>query len=145
MTELERKAYADAYYQKYRNEVILFYRTGEVCRADRRTRYGKLVVNFYAKIKITDKDKLIDKRKARLKLQKEGNFTPLFETPLVKDWRNNKWYCDHIYPDHLNFGQRNHWAKTATDYRFLRILRRIYGQDRPKNGYGSLIFKNKAK
>jgi hypothetical protein len=122
MTELERKAYNDAYRQKYVNFVLLPCRRNFKPDCDRRTKFGKMVDKFYHLIEIQNADELRTKHKERV--SNSWYFIPLFSQPLIKDWINNRHLIKKIWDDHLNFGLRNHWAKTDTDFRFIKILKK---------------------
>lgn len=49
-------------------------------------------------------------------------FGNILNNPIVVDYFESRHYLVKIYPDHLNFGTRNHWAKSETDIKILAIL-----------------------
>lgn len=59
----------------------------------------------------------LEKRKKRL--SNRFVFTPIAQNGMWLDYKRNKPLK--VYADHLNFGQRNHWASTPTDYNVLRV------------------------
>lgn len=93
-------------------------------RVDRRTRVGKLALQMiYEMEKTYDFEGVKNKRKQR-ENQKPEPFKNILQNPLVKDYINNRYKIKHILDNRLVFwGGRNHWAKSETDLRILRVLK----------------------
>lgn len=97
---------------------------GTRLRIDKRTRVGKLALEMIYKIeKDFDFDGVRQKITERIKL-KNSTFSNVFTNPIVKDYINNKNNIKTIHRDRIQFfNGRNHWAKSETDLRILKILR----------------------
>lgn len=105
-----------------RNKAVFY--SHKPLRVDRRTKVGKLALKMVAEI---EKDYNFTEVKEKVKQRRENKreITNVLNTPIVKDYFNNKHCIKQIREDRLVFfNGRNHWAKTEQDYKILKTLRR---------------------
>lgn len=97
--------------------------------ADKRTIWGRAFnaalqqfIGQYAELGRKALDKHIERRRQR---NEEINqlFCNVKDNAIWKDYQNNKCYGSTVvFADHIRDGIRNHWAKTAQDFRVLAAI-----------------------
>jgi hypothetical protein len=94
---------------------------GHRFKYDARTRIGKLsAMIFYSEAKKINTRDILALRKERSK-RKPTEHSNMLNNKLLIDWRKNKAYST-ITKTHIDFVNRNHWAKTSQDYKVLEVL-----------------------
>jgi hypothetical protein len=92
-------------------------------KLDMRYTFSRQVLAEINRIKF-NRNEVIKKRKAR-RLNKY-TFSNVLHNPIVRDYFTNKSKLIAIAPDRLIFSGRNHWAKSESDFKILKILNRYY-------------------
>lgn len=94
-------------------------------RVDRRTRVGRLILNYYCELDGSQESVLITiKKMERAQARKGTAFTNILYNPLVRDYFANRDNLKEVHSSHLEFRGRNHWAKCERDLKILEILKR---------------------
>lgn len=98
--------------------------TSKPIRLDRRYNFNNDVLSYIKTNPLSEEQKQTILQKKRQRALNKRDVTPIniFSSPLVKDYRNNKGSVEYIFKDRLRFYGRNHWAKTAIDFKVLQIL-----------------------
>lgn len=102
-------------------------------RVDRRTRVGRLVLNYYYELDGSQESVLITiKKMERAQARKGTGFTNVLDNPLVRDYFANKDNLKEVHSSHLEFWGRNHWAKSDRDLKILEILARGWKKEQQR-------------
>lgn len=96
---------------------------------DQRTLWGKTFnsalkayADQYAEIGRKANEKHIE-RYTRRHTSQEQIFCFVKDNSMWKDYQSHRMYFDlKVFGDHLQFGSRNHWAKTAQESRVLKAI-----------------------
>lgn len=129
MRTIEQRAKSYARTMKFHYQMNDFNCRYYGLRLDKRTKWGKLVTKFFKedKFNLTQEEynTILAKRKARREYKnwKRDRVVSIFDEPLYKDWKANKYHIV-VECNRLKDGIRNHWAKNQHDRKILEILKK---------------------
>lgn len=123
-----KNIYTQKQHKTANKSVRLFLAYGNVyshkaMQIDKRTKLSRLQTNYLIALKgSVNKEEIILKRKERAQ-RKPTPFKNIFNNPLVIDLTLNLFYVKHFYENYVNFGHRNHHAKSVKDIRIIQIFK----------------------
>lgn len=76
-----------------------------------------------------------NKQRVRQESRKGCEFRNILQNPLVKDYlRHHRYHTYVLYPTHINWGHRKHWAKCEKDIKILEIFIKCNKERKLLNG-----------